>query len=195
MERLAYAITHLEKSEKDKKKRKKVVTHDELMEERVRYINYILNELALTNQGKLAMYASIVRKDHSEIRDLLEMAGRYGLDARFAIKILEETKWNERNFYSYLAMGLSQSEIRMKLEAAREFIAGEWYVTAKYKGQKCHFQMVPMEELEEFRKLLKGGRFENARQVLDRVIDTKRQAVFEENDSAKTIVVTDRIDE
>lgn len=40
LEGLVYALTHLEKIEKGKKKRKEIVTHDELMEERVRYINH-----------------------------------------------------------------------------------------------------------------------------------------------------------
>ena len=107
--------------------------------------------------------------------------------------MLEETEWNIWRFRSFLKAEMSQSEIRMKREAAREFIAGEWNVVAEYNGQRCRFQMVPMEELQLFLELLKGEYYEEATRVLDKVINTKRQASFVNDDSAENLIVQDVI--
>lgn len=185
------ALTHLEKIDKTKPKCKKIVTYDELQEERVAYINEILDNPNFSNQNKMTMYAALARRDHKEIADLIEMAVRYGLDARYTVQMLEEAEWNTRRFISFLKSGMSQSEIRMKREVAREFIAGEWNVVAEYNGQRCHFQMVPMEELQLFLELLKGEYYDKATRVLEKVVNTKRQASFVDNDSAKEIIVND----
>ena len=139
----------------------------------------------------MTMYAALARRDHKEVADLIEMAVRYGLDARYTVQMLEEVEWNTRRFISFLKSGMSQSEIRMKREVAREFIAGEWNVVAEYNGQRCRFQMVPMEELQLFLELLKGEYYEKAIRVLEKVINTKRQASFVDNDFAKEIIVKD----
>lgn len=119
------------------------------------------------------------------------MAVQYGLDARYTVQMLEQSEWNKWRFRSFLKAGMSQSEIRMKREVAREFIAGEWNVVAEYNGQRCRFQMVPMEELQLFLKLLKGEYYDKATRVLEKVINTKRQASFVDNDSTKEIIVKD----
>lgn len=191
LKRWVYALTHLEKIDKTKLKRKKIVTYDELQEERIAYINEVLNNPNFSNQNKMTMYAALVRRDHKEIADLIEMAARYGLDARYTVQMMEEAEWNMRQFISFLKSGMSQSEIRMKREVVREFIAGEWYVEAEYNGQKCRFQMVPMEELQLFLELLKGEYYDKATRVLEKVVNTKRQASFVDNDSAKEIIVKD----
>lgn len=174
LKKWVYALTHLEKVDKTKSKRKKTITYDELQEERVAYINEILDNPNFLNQNKMTMYAALARRDHKEVADLIEMAVRYGLDARYTVQMLEEAEWNTRRFISFLKSGMSQSEIRMKREVAREFIAGEWNVVAEYNGQRCRFQMVPMEELQLFLELLKGEYFEEATRVLVKVINTKR---------------------
>ena len=191
LKKWVYAFTHLEKVDKTKLKRKKTITYDELQEERVAYINEILDNPNFSNQNKMTMYAALARRDHKEIADLIEMAGRYGLDARYTVQMLEESEWNMRRFISFLKSGMSQSEIRMKREVAREFIAGEWNVVAEYNGQRCRFQMVPMEELQLFLELLKGEYYDKATRVLEKVINTKRKAFFVDNDSAKDIIVKD----
>ena len=191
LKKWVYALTHLEKIDKTKSKSKKTITYDELQEERVAYINEILDNPNFSNQNKMTMYAALARRDHKEIADLIEMAVRYGLDARYTVQMMEESEWNMRRFISFLKSGMSQSEIRMKREVAREFIAGEWNVVAEYNGKRCHFQMVPMEELQLFLKLLKGEYYDKATRVLEKVVNTKRQASFVDNDSAKEIIVKD----
>ena len=52
----------------------------------------------------------------------------------------------------------------------------EWNVVAEYNGQRCRFQMVPMEELQLFLKLLKGEYYDKATRVLEKVVNTKRKA-------------------
>ena len=191
LKKWVYALTHLEKVDKTKSKRKKTVTYDELQEERVAYINEILDNPNFSNQNKMTMYAALMRRDHKEMADLIEMAAEYGLDARYTVQMLEQSEWNIWRFRSFLKAGMSQSEIRMKREVAREFIAGEWTVVAEYNGKRCRFQMVPMEELQLFLKLLKGEYYEKSTRVLEKVINTKRQASFVDNDSAKEIIVKD----
>ena len=191
LKKWAYALTHLEKIDKTKSKQKKTITYDELQEERVAYINEILDNPNFSNQNKMTMYAALARRDHKEIADLIEMAVRYGLDARYTVQMLEDAEWNTRRFISFLKSGMSQSEIRMKREVAREFITGEWNVVAEYNGQRCRFQMVPMEELQLFLELLKGEYYDKATRVLEKVINTKRKAFFVDNDSANEIIVKD----
>ena len=191
LKKWVYALTHLEKVDKTKSKRKKTVTYDELQEERVAYINEILDNPNFSNQNKMTMYAALMRRDHKEMADLIEMAAEYGLDARYTVQMLEQSEWNIWRFRSFLKAGMSQSEIRMKREVAREFIAGEWTVVAEYNGQRCRFQMFPMEELQLFLELLKGEYYDKATRVLEKVANTKRQASFVDNDSAKEIVVKD----
>jgi len=53
------------------------------------------------------------------------------------------------------------------------------------------FQMVSMEELQLFLELLKGEYYDKATRVLEEVVNTKRQAFFVDNDSAKEIIVKD----
>lgn len=67
----------------------------------------------------------------------------------------------------------------------------EWNVVAEYNGQRCRFQMVPMEELQLFLKLLKGEYYDKATRVLEKVVNTKRKAFFVDNDSANEIIVKD----
>lgn len=191
LKKWVYALTHLEKVDKAKSKRKKTITYDELQKERVAYINEILDNPNFSNQNKMTMYAALARRDHKEIADLIEIAVRYGLDARYTVQMLEESEWNMRRFISFLKSGMSQSEIRMKREVAREFIAGEWNIVAEYNSKRCRFQMVPMEELQLFLKLLKGEYYDKATRVLEKVINTKRQASFVDNDSDKEIIVKD----
>lgn len=191
LKKWVYALTHLEKVDKTKSKRKKTVTYDELQEERVAYINEILDNPNFSNQNKMTMYAALMRRDHKEMADLIEMAAEYGLDAKYTVQMLEQSEWNIWRFRSFLKARMSQSEIRMKREVAREFIAGEWTVVAEYNGQRCRFQMVPMEELQLFLELLKGEYYDKATRVLEKVANTKRQASFVDNDSAKEIIVKD----
>lgn len=124
-------------------------------------------------------------KPEDEIQTLKEE------NARYTVQMLEEAEWNTRRFISFLKSGMSQSEIRMKREVAREFIAEEWNVVAEYNGQRCRFQMVPMEELQLFLELLKGEYYDKATRVLEKVINTKRKAFFVENDSANEIIAKD----
>ena len=42
----------------------------------------------------------------------------------------------------------------MKLELARELIEGKWYITATYDGRKTKFQLVPIDEINELRKMV-----------------------------------------
>ena len=46
------------------------------------------------------------------------------------------------------------SQVRLKLDFAKELIDGEWYIAADYNGQKTKFQLVPLEEFNELRKAM-----------------------------------------
>ena len=93
-----------------KSKRKKTITYDELQEEHVAYINEILDNPNFSNQNKMTMYAALMRRDHKEMADPIEMAVRYGLDARYTVQMLEEAEWNTRRFISFLKLGISRRE-------------------------------------------------------------------------------------
>ena len=103
--------------------------------------------------------------------------------------------WTYHTAQNFLMLVGKTSEIRMKRQAAVELIAGDWYVTAKYNGKDCHFQMVPMEELEMFRKYLLDAKYDEATETLCHMLDTKRNAFCEKDDFAREIIVTDVTDD
>lgn len=55
--------------------------------------------------------------------------------------------------------------------------------------------MVPMEELEMFRKYLLDAKYDEATESLFHMLDTKRNAFCERGDFAKEIIVTDVTDD
>ena len=83
------------------------------------------------------------------------------------------------------------SEARIKREAARELISGEWYVAAEYNGRTCRFQMLPVEELLSFRDAIKNNMSEQAVFTLDKMLGTRRRAFFEGDNPEKDLVVQD----
>lgn len=175
----------------------KTIKQIELHEKRLEAINRLLKEDTITNQQKLSMYALFYHPHDENMEYLLRFAGDYGVEAEHVIWMLENKNldWTYHTAKNFLMLVGKTSEIRMKRQAAVELIAGDWYVTAKYNGKECHFQMVPMEELEKFRKYLLDAKYDEATETLCHMLDTKRNAYCEKDDFAKEIIVTDVIDD
>lgn len=175
----------------------KTIKQIELYEKRLEAINRLLKEDTITNQQKLSMYALFYHPHDEDMEYLLRLAGDYGVEAEHVIWMLENKNldWTYHTAKNFLMLVCKTSEIRMKRQAAVELIAGDWYVTAKYNGKDCHFQMVPMEELEKFRKYLLDAKYDEATETLCHMLDTKRNAFCEKDDFAKEIIVTDVTDD
>ena len=175
----------------------KTIKQIELHEKRLEAINRLLQEDTITNQQKLSMYALFYHPHDENMEYLLRLAGDYGVEAEHVIWMLENKNldWTYHTAKNFLMLVGKTSEIRMKRQAAVELIAGDWYVTANYNGKECHFQMVPMEELEKFRKYLLDAKYDEATENLCHMLDTKRNAFCEKDDFAKEIIVTDVIDD
>ena len=175
----------------------KTVTQLELHEKRLEAINRLLKDNTITNQQKLSMYALFHHPYEEDMEFLLRLAGDYGVEAEHVIWMFENKNldWTYHTAKNFLMLVGKTSEIRMKRQAAVELIAGDWYVTAKYNGKDCHFQMVPMEELEKFRKYLLDAKYDEATETLCHMLDTKRNAFCEKDDFAKEIIVTDVTDD
>lgn len=175
----------------------KTIKQIELHEKRLKAINRLLKEDTITNQQKLSMYALFYHPHDENMEYLLRLAGDYGVEAEHVIWMLENKNldWTYHTAKNFLMLVGKTSEIRMKRQAAVELIAGDWYVTAKYNGKECHFQMVPMEELEMFRKCLLDAKYDEATETLCHMLDTKRNAFCEKDDFAKEIIVTDTEDD
>ena len=175
----------------------KTVTQLELHEKRLEAINRLLKDNTITNQQKLSMYALFHHPYEEDMEFLLRLAGDYGVEAEHVIWMFENKNmdWTYETAQSFLMIVGKTSEIRLKRQAAVELIAGDWYVTAKYNGKDCHFQMVPMEELENFRKCLLDAKYDEATEALCHLLDTKRRAYCEKDDFAKDIIVSDIIDD
>lgn len=145
------------------------------------------------NQIKLALYAGMYEYRGTEMEDLLNFAGDKGLEANYVIRLLENPgKFN--NYYNvrgFLRQVCKGSEARMKRVAAMELISGEWYVLAKYKGQLCKFQMVPVNELLEFRSALLEHSPEKVLFQLEKMLGEYRKASFVDDDPEKDIEVED----
>lgn len=176
-----------------KKYKGKTMTQIELHEKRLEAINRLLQEDAITNQQKLSIYALYYHPHDEDMEYILKLAGDYGIKANQVIWLLENKNldWTHDTIKLFLTVVGKTSEIRHKRQTAVELISGDWYVTAKYNGKDCHFQMVPMEELENFRKCLLDAKYDEATETLCHLLDTKRKAYCEKDDYAKDIIVSD----
>lgn len=162
-------------------------------ENRKQSIRMILQDQNMSNQMKLTLYAGWHEYHGTEMEDLLNFAGDHCIDANYVISLLEHPQSlnNYQNIRGFLRQACKASEVRMKREAARELIAGDWYVIAEYNGKPCRFQMVPMSELIKFRKALLSNQNNDEVTTLEELIVTKREAFFEGEDPDKDIIVKD----
>ena len=145
----------------------------------------------LCNQAKLALYAGWHEYHGTELEDLLNYAGDHGLNAEYVIRLLEmpNVANNYENVRGFLRQICKASEARMKREAAKELIAGEWFVVAEYNDRPCRFQMLPMDELISFERYLKQGLYSEAVAELDKLLGTYRKSAFLDDDPEKKLVV------
>jgi len=171
-------------------KRKKM-TGAEIYENRLRTINEILTSPGLTNQQKLAFYAGWAEYKGSDFAENLKLAGEKGLDAGHVIRLLENPLEhdNYHNVRGFLLQALNSSEARLKREAVKELICGEWIVEAEYGGKTCRFQMVPVEEIVAFKKALEKLQLNEAIKRANNMIGVEREAVFEDDDPMKRLFV------
>lgn len=154
-------------------------------------IELLLADNKLSNRAKLALYAGWHEYHGTEMEDLLNYAGDHCLDANYVIRLLEkpDVANNYQNVRGFLRQACKASEARMKREAAKELIAGEWYVIAEYNGKPCRFQMFPVEELLVFEKLLRKGLYPKAVLEIDKILGTYKKTAFVDCDPEKELVV------
>lgn len=187
--RLVDAGTVSEEKLKYLKRRK--MTGKEIYENRLRSINDILTNPALSNQQKLAFYAGWSEYKGTDFAECLELAGDLGLEAGYVITLLENPGEhdNYHNVRGFLLQAIKSSEARIKREAVKELICGEWYVEAEYGGKVCRFQMMPVDELIAFKEALENLQIDEALRRAHNLIGEERVAVFEDNDAAKMMYV------
>ena len=167
------------------------ITPEGISSNRKKSIDMLLADKSLSNQAKLALYAGWHEYHGTEMEDLLNYAGDYGLEAEYVIRLLEmpDAANNYENVRGFLRQVCKASEVRMKREAAKELIAGEWYVVAEYNDKPCRFQMLPMDELIKFEKYLKQDLYPEALSELDKLLGTYRKSAFLDDNPEKKLVV------
>lgn len=164
--------------EENKTRDGSLVSDKEIYKKRLEAINELLHDEKLPNQVKLGIYASCYEYRGTEMEELLEYAGTLGLDANYVIRLLERPMdfHNYHNIRSYLSQGRKSSEAMIKMQTVKELIAGDFFVRAEYCGKMCKFQMVPVDELIEFRKLLDGAEFSEAKKKISKIIGNKEES-------------------
>ena len=174
-----------------KKSVKGEITSERISANRKKSIELLLADKTLCNQAKLALYAGWHEYHGTELEDLLNYAGDHGLNAEYVIRLLEmpNVANNYENVRGFLRQICKASEARMKREAAKELIAGEWFVVAEYNDRPCRFQMLPMDELISFERYLKQGLYSEAVAELDKLLGTYRKSAFLDDDPEKKLVV------
>ncbi len=167
------------------------ITPKRISENRKKSIEMLLKDGSLTNQAKLALYAGWYEYHGTEMEDLLNYAGDHSLAAEYVIRLLEmpDVANNYENVRGNLRQVCKASEVRMKRVAAKELIAGEWYVVAEYNNKPCRFQMLPMDELIRFEEYLKKDLYPEALSELDKLLGTYRKAAFVDDNPEKKLVV------
>lgn len=128
----------------------------EILRNRFISLNKIIKFDKLTNQEKLMMYAMNSEYHNTNVERLLNYAGEHCINADLLIYILEDPDvcTTYENTVGFLSQFAQASEFKMKLELARELIEGKWYITAEYDGKKTKFQLVPIDEINELRKMV-----------------------------------------
>ncbi len=128
---------------------------DKILRNRFISINNIIKSTRLTNQEKLMMYAMNSEYHNTNVERLLIYAGAHCINANYLIYLLEDPDvcTTYENTVAFLSQFADASEYRMKLDLARELIEGKWYITADYNGRMTKFQLVPIEEFNELRKI------------------------------------------
>lgn len=174
-------------------KRDMTTTDKKIYENRLKSIQMLLEDGHLSNQMKLALYAGWHDYRGTEMEDLLNFAGDNCIDANYVIRMLERPKDfdNYINLRGFLRQAAKASEAKMKREAVRELIAGEWYVVAEYGGKPCRFQMLPVDELIHFRNALVKNLSSEAAATLEKMLITIREAKFDGDDPKNPIRVKD----
>ena len=167
------------------------ITASQMDANRRKSIELLLSDDKLSNRAKLALYAGWHEYHGTEMEDLLNYAGDHCLDANYVIRLLEkpDVANNYQNVRGFLRQACKASEARMKREAAKELIAGEWFVIAEYNGKPCRFQMFPVEELLYFEKLLRKGLYPKAVLEIDKLLGTYKKSAFVDADPEKELVV------
>ena len=167
------------------------ITASQMDANRRKSIDLLLSDDKLSNRAKLALYAGWHEYHGTEMEDLLNYAGDHCLDANYVIRLLEKPDManNYQNVRGFLRQACKASEARMKREAAKELIAGEWFVIAEYNGKPCRFQMFPVEELLYFEKLLRKGLYPKAVLEIDKLLGTYKKSAFVDADPEKELVV------
>lgn len=167
------------------------ITASQMDANRRKSTDLILSDDKLSNRAKLALYAGWHEYHGTEMEDLLNYAGDHCLDANYVIRLLEKPNVanNYQNVRGFLRQACKASEARMKREAAKELIAGEWFVIAEYNGKPCRFQMFPVEELLYFEKLLRKGLYPKAVLEIDKLLGTYKKSAFVDADLEKELVV------
>lgn len=167
------------------------ITTTQMDANRRKSIELLLSDDKLSNRAKLALYAGWHEYHGTEMEDLLNYAGDHCLDANYVIRLLEKPDIanNYQNVRGFLRQACKASEARMKREAAKELIAGEWFVIAEYNGKPCRFQMFPVEELLYFEKLLRKGLYPKAVLEIDKMLGTYKKSAFVDADPEKELVV------
>ncbi len=124
--------------------------------ERQKAIRLLLENNEMDNQTKLTTYALWYFHGDPEMETLLTYAGDYCIDANYLIQLLEQPKelQNYRTIRAFLKQALSASEAHIKKQTVKELLCGDWQAVANYCGKRCHFRLVPVEEIEAFKNLL-----------------------------------------
>lgn len=177
--------------EKARYMRRQKMSGAEIYKNRLRSINAILTNPALSNQQKLAFYAGWSEYKGTEFAECLELAGDMGLEAGYVIQLLENPVEydNYHNVRAFLMQALKSSEARIKREAVKELICGEWYVEAEYGGKLCRFQMMPVDELVAFKEALENLQHDEAIRRAQNLIGVERVASFADDDATKKLYV------
>ena len=139
---------------------------------RIKSINMLLADEDMDNQTKLSTYAFWYFHDDPQMEELLVFAGEHGINANYVIQLFEKPAEyrNYRTMRAFLMQVQMASEAHIKREAAQELLCGEWSVVADYCGKPCHFKMMPVEELENFKKLLEENKIPKALTTLKKIL-------------------------
>ena len=121
------------------------------------YVNNLLNLEGLTNQQKLALYASFSDYRHTDFEQLLNFAGDNNINADLLIEWTESLL--DKIGYLQLKNSLRQfakpSEFAIKYEFARELLLGKWYVEFMVNEKATKFVLVSEDDIKKIKELLK----------------------------------------
>lgn len=127
---------------------------------KAKLIEKIMADDTLTNQMKLQIYARLSLAHGTEFEQLINYAADYNINAMWFVSVINDAEIGEtyENMRDTLRIFAKASEVRQRLDFARELVDGKWHVVMDYGDEKnVPFVLVPAKEIDAIKEFVNNS--------------------------------------